>query len=148
MKEINDDKLTSTYLERNPSLKERDVATILLNCSACRFVAMVTLSSFDGNGKQEQYRLEDSIHRHRLFPSTVFPVVVEARYYVERALQRSTRISPFRPASTWLARLRRWLFPFLERCLCLKGSASPTRLNLSHGQRRMCSVARASSCIT
>lgn len=53
MKEINDDKLTSTYLERNPSLKERDVATILLNCSACRFVAMVILSSFDGNGKQE-----------------------------------------------------------------------------------------------
>lgn len=35
MKEIDDEKLAATYLEKNPSLKEGDVTAILLNCSAC-----------------------------------------------------------------------------------------------------------------
>ena len=53
MKEINDEKLAATYLEKNPSLKESDVATILLNCSACKLFEVTMIPSFDGNGKQE-----------------------------------------------------------------------------------------------
>lgn len=40
MKETNEEKLAAVYLERNPSVKESDVVTILLNCSACRFIAI------------------------------------------------------------------------------------------------------------
>ena len=53
MKGIDDEKLASSYLERNPSLKESDIMAILLNCSACELLEATITPSFDGNGKQK-----------------------------------------------------------------------------------------------
>ena len=53
MKEIDDEKLASTYLEKNPTLKENDVTAILLNCSACELFEVTITPSSDGNGEQK-----------------------------------------------------------------------------------------------